>query len=168
MVYITSSYRTLDNPGSRYGGVAMVNLGQRYYDKVTGSSGVATARVEYVTGVPRVQLETLEHDGKKIVSAWFDEDRLLGVNTQEAEPETPQEGVEHGANEAREGAVSEPKDPHDAAARGILGELSGIDRILDDHPRSKTTITIAAVRAEVVQVRALLLVAGLLRDTLQR
>lgn len=52
----------------------MVQLGERYRDKITGFEGVATARSEYLYGCVRVGLEgALNGEPKEL---WFDEQRL--------------------------------------------------------------------------------------------
>jgi hypothetical protein len=55
----------------------MIELGTRVKDSITGFSGVATARTEYLYGCVRVAVEPTElKDGKPIESVWFDEQRL--------------------------------------------------------------------------------------------
>lgn len=53
-----------------------VILGQKYEDAITGFTGSATARTEYVFGTPKVRLEArAQTTGRQV--AWFDESRLL-------------------------------------------------------------------------------------------
>lgn len=55
----------------------MIDLGNTYTDKVTGFSGVAIGRVEYLTGCNQVLLAPpIARDGALRDSAWFDEQRL--------------------------------------------------------------------------------------------
>ena len=59
----------------------MVKLGTVVTDKITGFTGVATSRTEYLYGCVRVYVEPKEmHEGKPIDGMVFDEQRL------EAEP----------------------------------------------------------------------------------
>jgi hypothetical protein len=56
---------------------SMIKLGSTVQDKFTGIRGIATARVEYISGNPRVQVEAPPStDGKPTDPQWFDEDRL--------------------------------------------------------------------------------------------
>lgn len=55
----------------------MITLGETYKDSMTDFMGAATARAEYVYGVPRVELSApVQADGKPIDPQWFDEGRL--------------------------------------------------------------------------------------------
>ena len=55
----------------------MIKLGSTVQDKITRIRGVATARAEYISGTPRVQVEApASADGKPTDPQWFDEDRL--------------------------------------------------------------------------------------------
>ena len=51
-------------------------LGTKVYDVVTFFEGTAVARVEYLYGSPRIQVERMSTDGK-LRQEWFEEDRLL-------------------------------------------------------------------------------------------
>ena len=54
----------------------MTKLGATYRDKITGFCGVATGRVEYITGCNQVLLAPAS-DGNTFKSPeWFDEQRL--------------------------------------------------------------------------------------------
>jgi hypothetical protein len=52
------------------------DLGYTYKDKITGFTGVAVARVEYLTGCIHLCLETGDKDNKS-TSDYFDENRLV-------------------------------------------------------------------------------------------
>lgn len=55
----------------------MVKLGTVVTDAVSGFSGVATGRTEYLYGCIRIMVEPQGlHDGKPIEAQWFDEQRL--------------------------------------------------------------------------------------------
>lgn len=58
---------------SKRGGPAV--LARSYIDTVTGFHGVATGRAEYISGPPRVGLETVLKNGEHF-ERWFDESRL--------------------------------------------------------------------------------------------
>ena len=72
-----------------------IELGTRVTDSITGFSGVATARTEYLYGCVsiEVQPEAL-HEGKPIVAVWFDEQRLFDRH-QPGESEAPTGGPGH-------------------------------------------------------------------------
>jgi len=53
-----------------------VTLGERYTDDVTGFTGTATVRVEYLYAPARVQLEAPSCDNKPGAAEYFDEPRL--------------------------------------------------------------------------------------------
>lgn len=56
-----------------------IDLGSRYRDAVTGYTGVATSRTEYLQGCFRIQLERLDENGKPEGFA-FDEPNLEFVD----------------------------------------------------------------------------------------
>jgi hypothetical protein len=59
----------------------MVALGSKVTDSITGFSGIATARTEYLYGCVRVCIEPGRlRDGKPIESQWFDEQRLSATS----------------------------------------------------------------------------------------
>jgi hypothetical protein len=63
----------------RKGEKTMVKLGEQYTDTITGFTGIATARSEFLYGCVRVQLE-MSHHGKEYKpteAQWFDEQRLI-------------------------------------------------------------------------------------------
>jgi hypothetical protein len=55
-----------------------VQLGQKVVDCLTGFTGVATAKTEYLYGCVRVLVEPTElsTDGKPVEGIWLDEQRL--------------------------------------------------------------------------------------------
>jgi len=55
----------------------MVILGSKVKDTLTGFSGIATARTEWLYGCARISIEPTElKDGKPIEAQWFDEQRV--------------------------------------------------------------------------------------------
>jgi hypothetical protein len=55
----------------------MVKLGSKVRDGITGFSGIATGRTEWLYGCARVAIEPQElKDGKPIDACWFDEQRI--------------------------------------------------------------------------------------------
>ena len=58
-----------------------VVLGKKYKDSITGFTGIASARSEYLYGCVRVLIEAtrLKKDGDFLPDAWFDEPRLIAV-----------------------------------------------------------------------------------------
>lgn len=60
----------------------MIKLGTTATDSITGASGVAIARCEYLYGCVQVQIQPKEtKDGKPIDTLWFDEQRLSNDST---------------------------------------------------------------------------------------
>jgi len=59
-----------------------VKLGEVYTDKITGLKGVAIARIEYLNGCVRVELQPKQvKDGKPVESTWVDEQQLKNVKS---------------------------------------------------------------------------------------
>lgn len=55
----------------------MIILGSKVRDNITGFTGTATGRTEYMFGCARVMIETSEmKDGKPVDALWFDEQRV--------------------------------------------------------------------------------------------
>lgn len=55
----------------------MIKLGSVVRDNLTGFTGVATGRAEYLYGCTRVLIEPKElKEGKPMDSVWFDEQRI--------------------------------------------------------------------------------------------
>lgn len=56
----------------------MIQLGSKAKDKITGFTGVAIGRAEYLTGCTQILLtpDKLTKDGKRPEGEWFDEQRL--------------------------------------------------------------------------------------------
>lgn len=68
-------------------------LGATYKDKITGFVGVATGRVEYISGCNQVLLAPKAgQDGSMKSSEWFDEQRLDEVDG------APRVVLDNGAN----------------------------------------------------------------------
>lgn len=61
-----------------------VVLGKKYRDRVSGFTGMATARTEHLFGCLRILLEGAGEGGKP-EEFWFDELRLDGVDDQPVE-----------------------------------------------------------------------------------
>lgn len=53
-----------------------IKLGTKVIDRLTGLSGTATARCEYLFGSPRVEVEFGPTKDGKTDSQWVDESRL--------------------------------------------------------------------------------------------
>lgn len=66
-----------ERDGEFVGDVFQIGLGSRVTDKITGMSGIVTARAEHLYGCARywVQPESLK-DGKPAEGAWLDEHAL--------------------------------------------------------------------------------------------
>lgn len=59
----------------------MIELGQKVRDRLTGFAGIAVSRVEHLYGCSRIAIEPTElHDGKPILSEWFDEQRVEAID----------------------------------------------------------------------------------------
>jgi hypothetical protein len=55
----------------------MVNLGDKVKDVVTGLTGIAVGRTQYLQGCTRVAVQPQElKDGKPVEASWFDEPQL--------------------------------------------------------------------------------------------
>jgi hypothetical protein len=64
--------------------MANFELGFTYVDRITGFTGVATGHVRYITGCNQVNLTPkVASDGKQRDPAWFDEQRLERVTSEE-------------------------------------------------------------------------------------
>ncbi len=65
-------------------------LGKMYKDTLTGCTGVATAKSEFLSGCTRILLESLKDNN--ICEQWLDENRLEGVEipVSESKPGGPQ------------------------------------------------------------------------------
>lgn len=54
-----------------------IKLGDKVTDKVTGFTGIVTARCEWITGHVQIEVAPLcEKDGKMVDDKWLDENRL--------------------------------------------------------------------------------------------
>lgn len=64
----------------------MIKLGSKVKDSITGLTGIATSRTEYLYGCVHIGVTPTElKDGKPIESSWFDEQRIELV--EEKKPE---------------------------------------------------------------------------------
>jgi len=56
----------------------MISLGSKVKDSMTGFSGIATGRTDWMYGCSRILIQPikLSKDGKTIESEWFDEQRV--------------------------------------------------------------------------------------------
>lgn len=66
--------------------MAQVKLGNTYRDRISGFTGVATARYEYLYGCVRVNLEGPTAEGGKPTEHVVDEQRLLNLDGTHPEP----------------------------------------------------------------------------------
>ena len=58
----------------------MIKLGSKVRDRLTGLTGIATAKTEWLYGCVRIGIEPQElKDGKPIEAQWFDEQRVEAV-----------------------------------------------------------------------------------------
>ena len=56
----------------------MISLGSKVRDSITGFTGIATSRTEYLYGCVHVGISPQElKDGKPIEVQWFDEQRVV-------------------------------------------------------------------------------------------
>ena len=56
----------------------MIRLGLEVKDKITGFTGIVTARINYLTGCDRYAVTPpVDKDGKVRDGEWFDEGRLM-------------------------------------------------------------------------------------------
>jgi hypothetical protein len=68
----------------------MIRLGCEVKDTVTGFQGIATAKIEYLYGCIWFEVESQQlQDGKPIEGIFFDEKRLVEVDSP-ADAESPQ------------------------------------------------------------------------------
>lgn len=70
----------------------MIELGLEVKDKITGFTGIVIGKAEYLTGCNQYGIcPTVDADGKKRDTEWFDEGRLLvigeGVSKEEVSVE---------------------------------------------------------------------------------
>jgi hypothetical protein len=72
-----------------------IKLGSRVTDRITGFTGIAIARTDWLTGCVRFGVQSEElHNGKPIGAEWFDEDALVKAKKRKGGP--PAAGVETG------------------------------------------------------------------------
>lgn len=55
----------------------MITLGSKVHDGITGFSGIATGRAEYLHGCPSVLIEATKLVDGKPESKWVDEPRVV-------------------------------------------------------------------------------------------
>jgi hypothetical protein len=71
-------------------GEERIVLGMEVKDKITGASGIAVARTEYLWGCARVGVQIRElKDGKPQEYIWFDEPMLEGIEPDKKKPGGP-------------------------------------------------------------------------------
>lgn len=58
----------------------MIRLGNKVRDKVTGFEGIATGRVEYLTGCQQIGITPPAKDGEVKATQYFDAERLVLVD----------------------------------------------------------------------------------------
>ncbi len=61
--------------------------GKKVKDSITGFSGIVTGRAEYITGCRQYLVSAKSKDGKRAECAWYDEDRLTGLDLSRQAPE---------------------------------------------------------------------------------
>ncbi len=63
-----------------------IELGDRVRDKISGFTGIATSRHEYMNGCVRYTIDSEElKDGKPVDGQWFDEQQIEIVEAKEIE-----------------------------------------------------------------------------------
>lgn len=66
-----------------------IKLGEKYTDNITGFTGVATARIEYLTGCVHIGLQgKVKEDGSLPAAEYFDECRLDSTIERKGGPAT--------------------------------------------------------------------------------
>ena len=60
-----------------------IELGKTVKDSITGFKGIATGRVEYLTGCRQYLVASKSEKNKPGDSLWLDEDRLTGASIKE-------------------------------------------------------------------------------------
>lgn len=59
----------------------MTVLGNTYSDRITSFTGVATAKIQYLTGCEQTCLQPRElRDGKPMEGVWFDDQKLTATS----------------------------------------------------------------------------------------
>lgn len=68
----------------------MIKLGSKVRDTITGLTGIAVVRSEWLWGCVRIGVQARElKDGKPVEETWFDENRLEVVKEKEEKPKPP-------------------------------------------------------------------------------
>jgi len=71
----------------------MVNLGDKVRDVVTGLTGIAVGRTQYLQGCARIAVQPQElKDGKPVEASWFDEPQLEVVEVGAIKPKGEKPG----------------------------------------------------------------------------
>lgn len=85
-------------------GKIKIKLGATYSDIITGVTGVATAKVKYITGCDKVELQprTKEY-GTVPESVWVDVTRLVLVDVPVIEVKVSEKASENGAGNVPHG-----------------------------------------------------------------
>lgn len=70
-----------------------IKLGDKVKDKISGFTGIATGKADYLAGCIRIQIspQTLDKDGKPGGEEWFDED-LVETVKENGEKKRPASG----------------------------------------------------------------------------
>ncbi len=69
------------------------NLGDRLKDTITGCTGIAVSRSEWLNGCIRYEIQNEEpKDGISVESQWFDESQLVLVKAKAWKPIVEREG----------------------------------------------------------------------------
>ena len=92
----------------------MIKLGSRVKDKISGFTGIATARTEYIYGCARVVVDSEEtdNDGKVKDGKYFDEQQLEVVEENvitKKDVEEMEKEIERKINESVEFADKSPE-----------------------------------------------------------
>lgn len=70
-------------------------MGQKVKDKITGFTGVVTARCQYISGCNQSLVQPpVKDDGTFVDSKWFDEDRLEALDAPKVAVEVTNPGFD--------------------------------------------------------------------------
>jgi hypothetical protein len=58
-----------------------IELGEKYRDEISGFEGVATGHAEYLYGCEQTMLSGSKHDSHEPDCHWFDDQRLIHVES---------------------------------------------------------------------------------------
>jgi hypothetical protein len=87
-----------------------VTLGHTVSDSITGFTGIATGRCEYITGCTQVLVQPrVKADGDFVNSQWLDEDRLTVVSDEPITLDVTKNGPDVPAPRGHASILSSPR-----------------------------------------------------------